>query len=276
MKRVCMNFSTKCNMQCDFCYNFFDNQEFDFNLCIKVIDKCIDLGFEIFSIGGGDPFNCKKIRDIISYLHKKNIIIQIDTNGLELNKNDLYYMDKYVKILALPLDGSNDTMQFNMRNNNKHFKKIINLLDLITSNNFDFKVKINTMVSKINLLDINNLGELLENYKINIWSLYEFWPLENAFYVKDKFNIDGKLLTNIYADMLGKQYRNNMYIEIGRSRDRYQTYFFVTPQGVMYVNDINNTNKYKVLGDIFSEEVVMNYSELIMSTMRKDIRHRYK
>jgi MoaA/NifB/PqqE/SkfB family radical SAM enzyme len=262
-------------MKCDFCYNYFDGKSFDLDLCLKVIDRCIDLGAKVFSIGGGDPFNHKEIWIILEYLKSKDLIVQIDTNGLALNKNDLIHLDHLIDLISLPLDGSNKEIHTTMRNNSLHFDKVIGLLDFISHNNFNYKTKINTIITKVNMKDLPYIGRLLLDYKIDIWSVYEFWPLDKAKSAFQKYYLEEDEINNVFDELEKLPYSNHMYLELNKCQNRYQTYFFTTTQGMVYVNNSENLNEYKLLGNIFDRETIEKFNHYNIDTIREGFNKRY-
>lgn len=62
----------------------------------------------------------------------------------------------------------------------RHGFNVIQALDFIKANNINIKVKINTLVSKINKEEVTDIGKMLEKYNIERWRLFKFMPLRNC------------------------------------------------------------------------------------------------
>ena len=64
-RRICINFMDRCNMSCNYCYIPFINEKINFSLMKKIIYKCSEIGIQIITFGGGDPYNYIEFRNII-------------------------------------------------------------------------------------------------------------------------------------------------------------------------------------------------------------------
>lgn len=263
-------------MDCDFCYNYFDGAEFQPELCLRVIDRCLKLGARVFTIGGAEPFIHKEIWTILEYLRSRHVFIHVDTNGLCLNKAKLQRLNPLVDLLALPLDGSNRHVHEAVRKHPSHFNMIKELLEELSSGNYSYRVKVNTLAVRSNLNDLENIGSFLEQYKVHIWSIYEFWPLQRAEKVLEKYRPEEGLIDRVFAELKRQQFINHMHLELHRYIRRYQTYFFITPQGKIYIHDFDNPMKYKILGDIFDQSTAYKINGLKVGNIREDLRERYK
>jgi MoaA/NifB/PqqE/SkfB family radical SAM enzyme len=162
-----------------------------------------------------------------------------------------------------------------MRNHEMHFEKMIGLLRVISENTFHFKTKINTVLTKQNEKDIPAIGRLLENYRVDLWSIYEYWPLGQAADTVRKYRMEETETDQIFSKIKKTKYQNNMCAELGKYINRYQSYFFTTPQGTVYINSRENLNEYMILGDIFDSRTIEKYEYFNISTMRKDLCRRY-
>ncbi len=251
ISRLNFNFSTKCNMQCDYCYMKFDGLNSTLDIWKKIIQRSYELGVRSITFAGGDPFMYKKFSDLLFYtrdIFGDSLFIQVDTNGISLKEIDFLTIQKCVNLLGLPLDGSNSEIHNLMRSNNNHFTIVIDLLKKISL--LEVPIKINTVASKINQDDLLSIGELLKNYPIKIWSIYEFWSIgEAATLHSNKHQIDPDIFrqtAKIISDSL-----SNIRVEIGYIEKRHKAYFFVTQTGRVYTVDNISSSTYVELGTIF-------------------------
>lgn len=253
--RVCFNFLAKCNMVCPYCYCPFDANEAGIDTWKRIIDHIARWGTKSITFGGGDPFLYDDFPELLSYTAQSGriSIIQVDTNGICLAKGDYPLIKATVDLLGIPLDGSNSEIHRSMRLHASHFDIVHRLLGDLTE--AGVSIKINTVVSKKNIDDLENLAEVLSLFQIKIWSLYEFWALgpwglehaaehslsseyflEKAEYIRDKCRF--------------------ARVEIGSVEDRRRAYFFVSHAGRVYTIDRVDPCKYVELGSIFDEGVL--------------------
>ncbi len=89
-----------CNLRCIYCYNCSGkvlNNELSTKEIFNVIDQGIDLGLRrVIIIGGGEPLMHPDIMKIINFIHKKELGIDLFTNGTLITKDlakTLYELD---------------------------------------------------------------------------------------------------------------------------------------------------------------------------------------
>jgi len=172
---ICFEVSAICNMDCKFCFaNWRENRkQLPFEKVKSIIDKLKEYGIEAINLTGGDPLLRSDIVDICKYCKGKNIMTIISTNGIELmNKKEVL---DYIDSINLPLDSYKPDIHNEMRPCavKNHHKLILELIDYINNNYPNIKIKINTMVGKLNIGDIKNIGNLI-NGKVYSWKLGKF------------------------------------------------------------------------------------------------------
>ncbi len=111
------------------------------------------------------------------------------TNGSLLIKNDekenIYDNLDY---LALSIDSINKETNVELGRGENHYNNIKTILDDVK--NKDIEVNINTVINKKNINELDELGEFLDQYKINTWKFFKFMPLrETAEKNKEIFEI---------------------------------------------------------------------------------------
>lgn len=89
--------TNRCNLNCSFCSCSVrtKDQELDFELMKKIIDKCKNLGTKAVTItGGGEPILYRHFNEMIDYFDNKGIKIGLVTNGIGLHKVDIEKLNK--------------------------------------------------------------------------------------------------------------------------------------------------------------------------------------
>ena len=172
---ICFEVSSICNMDCKFCFaNWRENRkQLPLEKVKSIIDKLKEYGIEAINLTGGDPLLRNDIVDICKYCKEKGIMTIISTNGIELmNKKEVL---QYIDSINLPLDSFNPDIHNEMRPCavKNHHKLILELIDYINNNYPNIKIKINTMVGKLNISDIINICNLIDG-KVYSWKLGKF------------------------------------------------------------------------------------------------------
>lgn len=187
---ICFEVSSVCNMDCKFCFaNWRDNRkQLPLETVLSIIDKLKEYGIKAINLTGGDPLLRKDIVEICKYCKDKGIMTIISTNGIELMKQKEVL--KYIDSINLPLDSYKSSIHNEMRPCavKNHHQLILELIDYINVNHSNIKIKINTMVGKLNLNDVINIGDLIKD-KVYSWKLSKFLSsgygknFENLFYI---------------------------------------------------------------------------------------------
>lgn len=273
--RIIFNFLEKCNMNCPFCYCHFDGRKTDFGTWKSIVDHAHDWGVESITFGGGDPFSYPGFPKLLRHTFEKfekRIFIQVDTNGLSLNREHFPVIVDTVSLLGLPLEGSVPEINQGVRNHSRHFQVVLGLLEVLRG--FDINVKINTLVCQKNIRDLDNIGTLIAKFPVKIWSLYEFWPLgERAFNNRDEYEIGHDLFLK-KAESLRKKHKS-IKVEIGSIDERKDAYFFVSQTGRAYAVRSDEPTQYVELGSIFDRCVLAkwnNHSDYDKNKMRFALR----
>lgn len=81
----------------------------------------------------------------------------------------------YLDGLTLSIDSVDNDINCNLGRGIKHYDNVKKILDYEQGK--DIKININTVVSKANYNNIGELGEFLNNYKIDKWKFFKFMPL---------------------------------------------------------------------------------------------------
>lgn len=158
---VQLNVTTRCNMNCPYCYIIRRNRSKD-ELPIKWWIKLVDVVESVlgkctpyYHITGGEPFIRDGILDIADHVIKKNRSISIATNGLKIPKalwNRIKYPNKNgYPTFEISIDGIDKTHQSTRLN----FTRVWENLDRFFKNNFYLRVR--TTVHSGNMREIPGL-----------------------------------------------------------------------------------------------------------------------
>ncbi|MCZ2501379.1 radical SAM protein [Bacteroides fragilis] len=262
----------RCNMSCNYCYIPFINEKINFSLMKKIIYKCSEIGIQIITFGGGDPYNYVEFRNIIDIAYSLNIQIHIDTNGINLTSADYEQINQKVSILSFPIDGPTPYLHNYIRNyNGNHLEKIRNHLYALSDSKA--KLKINTIVSKKNIDLIEDIYQSICYLNISTWSLYQFWPLHNAQFYKNDFFITELEFNNSISkiDILKPAF----FIEKNTINKRCFESIFLSPNGKIYIHNKYDPNYYTFLGDFLNEDITNSLDLNRLINTRIDTKHRY-
>jgi len=257
----------RCNMDCDFCCGAIkEGQEQDFHTIVSVIDKLNVAGARAVVFSGGEPLLREDIADLLRYTHENRLTTYLSTNGL-LFFNKYQKIKDYIDCLGIPLDGSSEQINSKVGRNVGMFLNNLNILRYFRKSPPNHKIKVGTLVSKVNFQDIQNIGELLlkrEVYQPDVWRLYQFTPIRRGLYSREKHEISDLAFEELCGGIRGLYPHLN--ISELSNEDSDNSYFFLDPR--MHLQILRD-NKFLDRGDVRDlsaaklSNILQTYSKVI-------------
>lgn len=194
---VIWEITSGCNLRCKHCFNFNNENKYDFSddLSTEKILKFAEFFIEElnvikFKITGGEPFLQKDILQILKYLKSKNVYVEIQTNGTlitkEIAKELGNILNSKTDFVQISLDGPNEKSNDKIRGKGS-FNKITNALKYLKDNNVN--TTISYTITSLNVDCIPSLNQLAKDLKIQNINLGRFKVCnENQQYLKPKLD----------------------------------------------------------------------------------------
>lgn len=188
-REVCWNITTRCNQNCKYCHRFLGINDLCYEENEKILDNLIKDGITDITWTGGEALLYNNLIGLLKKSKENGIKNKLITNGTLLAENDeMKEICKYLDSLTLSIDSSNNEINKELGRGIKHFNNVKTVLEYVKDK--DLKLNINTVVSKKNIDELNELGEFLNNYKVNSWRVFKFMPLrETAEKNREQFEI---------------------------------------------------------------------------------------
>jgi len=264
-KRVIFNFADRCNMRCPFCYIPFDGTAGTEQAAKQIIGRIAEWNLTNLTFGGGDPLMYEYFCDLAEYARDilgKKVLIQVDTNGLKLNAQAIRRLGSVVDVIGLPLETTSPSTAMRMRLKDDY---PILIQDRIKElNSAGIPVKVNTVVTADKLGDLTYVGQLLTEYAIKLWSLYQFWQIKPS----PGAGLEKQLIPTVVFRKIVEsltQLFPGLRIESGAVDERRASYFFVTQTGRCYtvrMSDPPKTHEYVELGSIFTDTTLEQWAQI--------------
>lgn len=255
-QRVILNFAHRCAMNCEWCYVPFESAPARKEIVLSIVDRISDLGFSSITFGGGDPFQYRFSPEVLRHAKSLNLFVHVDTHGKSLLEKDenLDILNSSVDLLGLPLDGSTAQVHDLMRSSPGHFSLICQRLNWLK--NFRRKIKLNTIISSVNILNFLALCEFVKEYSPGRWSVYQYWPLGPAANVKLKHQIGDPefvVLSEIAKKILSIV---DVVVEVNSRELRRDTYPILHHDGEVFVHSVAPSDTLISLGSIFDKDIM--------------------
>ncbi len=131
----------RCNLACTHCCanapDLTAEDELDTEAMYEIIDKMVQLNPSSITISGGEPLVRPDIWIIMEYLKSKfDGKIDIMTNGLLINEDNINNIKKYFNSVSISIDGVDEESCKIIRGNNV-FKNVIKKVEFLKANNFN-------------------------------------------------------------------------------------------------------------------------------------------
>lgn len=243
---LCWNITEKCNENCKFCYRK-KCQDNTLEENKKIFDNLSQISIGKISFCGGEPFLYKDLFLLVKHIREKNpnIKLSITTNGKCLNDDLLEETLKYFDWISFSIDSSNEDINEDMGRGNEHLAKVIQLLEKC---NNKIKIKINTVVTKVNKDDLENIYRIISKYNISRWKIFRFFPIRDAKDYRDMFYLSKNEAINVQSLIQRLNEKSNFNIEYNDFEEA-PSCFSIQPDGT-----IENSDN-KVIGNFLEDSI---------------------
>jgi SynChlorMet cassette radical SAM/SPASM protein ScmF len=135
LNAIYLYFTDQCNQQCRHCWiksepvggHKYPSKDIDLDVIMKALNQAIPLGLKKVKLTGGEPFFRKDIVSLLKWCKKKEIRVDIESNGTLVGPPEAKAMrDAGVAFISVSLDGPNAAVYNKLRDGQDAFGKALN------------------------------------------------------------------------------------------------------------------------------------------------------
>jgi heme b synthase len=179
-KWIAWEITRRCNLKCIHCRSSSeievkDHPDFSTQEAFRIIDDIISYAKPVIVLSGGEPLLRMDVFEVARYGTEKGLRMCLATNGTLVNDKICEKIkNSGIKIVSLSLDGSEETVHDNFRNQKGAFAGTINAAQLFQKHGIEFII--NSSFTKRNQKDIPRIYKLAKELGATAWYMFMIVP----------------------------------------------------------------------------------------------------
>ena len=155
--------TSECSQECPYCWGPQDfKHPVQTSVAMRILARIRAFGIRRVVFTGGDPLERADLGRLAQFAKLLGLEVAVSTTGDRLTGTFLQRYGKFIDLVSLPLDGSNESRNSKTKKRG-HFRAVMKALRLL-SKHPSIDVKICTPVTRHNIGDVRYIAELVTKW----------------------------------------------------------------------------------------------------------------
>lgn len=185
---VSWNYTYACNFNCKHCYSRASQypRELTTDQFLDIAQQLIDVGVFGVGLGGGEVLVRKDCFAIIERLARARVAVNLTSNGWFIDHDIAPHLSQCgLTSIYLSLDSANPLSHDAFRQQDGSYARVLAAAKHLTNNAID--LRISTVISKMNILNLHELVALAENLGASAIEFKRFRASGNGLRTKEQY-----------------------------------------------------------------------------------------
>lgn len=173
---IMIELTTRCNLNCDFCFNSkreqdFSEREMTTMQVKKIIQSIKNSGIKIIRFTGGEPLLRSDLVKLAGYAKQRGLEVRLNTNGILVNSDFVKSISGKIDNVLVSVNSFSETSEKDVTGYLGSLNKKVRAINLFSLAGIP-KIRIGTIAFKKNIENFDKLAKLVLNLPIDEWEFY--------------------------------------------------------------------------------------------------------
>lgn len=246
---LCWLTTEKCNQHCNYCDRFLERGNLSSEEYFAILDKFLSYGVRQLTFGGGESLLLECFAALVKKSAQNGVRLKLVTNGKLIPQNaDLI---PYFNEITLSIDAVTPAINAELGRGADHFDNVCRVLPIIREQSSKTRININSVVTKINLGEVEKMADAVKEWRVDQWRIFRFCPLRGtALRNSADFEITNEQFFELCEAI--KHCKLECAVQFRNYEDMEKGYLLITPKGKLCVSrDLKDVE----VGDMLKDDL---------------------
>jgi MoaA/NifB/PqqE/SkfB family radical SAM enzyme len=172
--------TSRCNLSCDFCYGPKPARD-PLDIRDLISTRISASSTHAVTFCGGEPLLVRNLAEYAKAQQGSGKNVVLNTNGELVRRRFRRWPEQPFNVVGISIDGPDEVTHRRMRGSNADFQETVKAARWLRDENSTAKRKIGTVLSAVNVSQVDGLAKLVRELAPNVWRIYQYstWGPQN-------------------------------------------------------------------------------------------------